>query len=130
MYFNRRWISKTIWIALSTVALPCGATAQTRYPPFPGRFLTPLADEAREVFNAGQRLYDEDNFAEAEKKFREVVQRFPRNAIADRADYYLIRTLTLLGRRLEALSQINAFGRAYPRSRWSTDVEELRIKLT
>jgi len=130
MYSNRRWISQTLWIAVTAAALPCAATAQGRYARIPGHFLTPLADEAREVFNAGQRLYDEDNFAEAEKKFREVVQRFPRHAIADRADYYLIRTLTQLGKRLEALSRINAFGRTYPRSRWSTDVEELRIKLT
>src|SRR5207253_6230351 len=98
---------------LTTVALPYAATAQARYIQIPRHFLTPLADEAREVFNAGQRLYDEDNFAEAERKFREVVQRFPRHAIADRADYYLIRTLTLLGKRLEALSRINAFGRSY-----------------
>ncbi|HYR41919.1 MAG TPA: HEAT repeat domain-containing protein [Terriglobia bacterium] len=130
MYSNRRWISKAIWIALSTVAVPYAATGQVRHIQIPRNFLTPLADEARDVFNTGQRLYDEDNFAEAEKKFREVVQRFPRHAIADRADYYLIRTLTQLGKRLEAISRINTFGRSYPRSRWSTDVEELRIRLT
>src|SRR6267143_909820 len=130
MYSNRRWISQAVCIALSAAALPYTATAQARYFQIPRHFLTPFADEARQAFNAGQMLYDEDNFAEAEKKFREVVQRFPRHAIADRADYYLIRTLTQLGKRLEALSRINAFGRTYPRSRWSTDVEELRIKLT
>jgi tetratricopeptide (TPR) repeat protein len=132
MYSNRRWISKTVWIGMSAVALPYAATAQVRHigPAGSAHFVRPLADEAREVFNAGQRLYDEDNFGEAEKKFREVVQRFPRHTIADRAEYYLIRTLTQLGRRLEALSRINAFARTYPRSRWSTDVEELRIKLT
>src|SRR3989475_1559052 len=130
MYSNRRWISKAIWMGLSAVTLPHAASAQAPPIQVPRHFFTPLADEAREVFNAGQRLYDEDNFAEAERKFREVVQRFPRHAIADRADYYLIRTLTQLGKRLEALSRINAFGRSYPRSRWSSDVEELRIKLT
>ena len=78
MYSNRRWISKATWIALTTVALPYAATAQARYIQIPRHFLTPLADEAREVFNAGQRLYDEDNFAEAERKFREVVAKVPK----------------------------------------------------
>jgi tetratricopeptide (TPR) repeat protein len=130
MYSSRRWISKAIWIALSTMALPCSASAQARQMQAPRRFFSGLADEARDIFNAGQRLYDEDNFAEAEKKFREVTLRFPRHLIAARADYYLIRTLTQLGKRAEALSRINAFARTHPRSRWSTDVEELRIKLT
>jgi HEAT repeat protein len=133
MYSNRRWISKATWIALttlSTVVLPCAASAKARQVQVPRHFLSALADEARDIFNAGQTLYDEDNFADAEKKFREVIQRFPRHVIADRAEYYLIRTLTQLGRKAEALLRINAFARTYPRSRWSTDVEELRIKLT
>jgi len=51
MYSNRRWISKAIWIALSTVALPYAATGQVRHIQIPRNFLTPLADEARDVFN-------------------------------------------------------------------------------
>ncbi len=121
---------KTIRILLATLALPCVVSAQNVTVHVPRHFLTPPSDEARETFNAGQRLYDEDNFAEAERKFREVIQRFPRHPIADRADYYLIRTLTQLGKRSEALSRVNAFARTYPRSRWVTDVEEMKIRLT
>jgi len=51
-------------------------------------------DEARDLLNAGQDLYDDDKFIEAEKKFRQVVSRFPRNVITDRAEYYPIRSLT------------------------------------
>ena len=120
---------KTIRILLATLALPCVVSAQNVSVHVPRHFLTP-SDEARETFNAGQRLYDEDNFAEAERKFREVVQRFPRHPIADRADYYLIRTLTQLGKRSEALSRVNAFARTYPRSRWVSDVEEIKIRLS
>jgi hypothetical protein len=133
MYPSRRWVSKATWIALitlSTVAMPCAASAQARPVQVPRHFFSVLADEARDIFNAGQMLYDQDNFVDAEKRFREVIQRFPRHIIADRADYYLIRTLTQLGKKAEALSRINAFARTYPRSRWSTDVEELKIKLT
>jgi hypothetical protein len=121
---------KTIRILLATLALPCVVSAQNVTVHVPRHFLTPPSDEARDTFNAGQRLYDEDNFAEAERKFREVIQRFPRHPIADRADYYLIRTLTQLGKRSEALSRVNAFARTYPRSRWVTDVEEMKIRLT
>jgi len=121
---------KTIRILLATLALPCVVSAQNVTVHVPRHFLTPPSDEARETFNAGQRLYDEDNFTEAERKFREVVQRFPRHPMADRADYYLIRTLTQLGKRSEALSRVNAFARTYPRSRWVTDVEEMKIRLT
>src|SRR5438105_2473041 len=121
---------KTIRILLATLALPFAVSAQNVTVHMPRHFLTPPSDEARETFNTGQRLYDEDNFAEAERKFREVIQKFPRHPIADRADYYLIRTLTQLGKRVEALSRVNAFERTYPRSRWVTDVEELKIRLT
>jgi len=88
------------------------------------------ADEARELFNAGQRFFDEYRLRDAENKFREVVRRFPKNAIADRADYYLIRTLAQVGKKDEALGRINGFARQYPKSRWLGEVQELRIQLT
>ena len=130
MHSNRRWISKVIWVALGALAVPRIVSAQTLIMQVPRHFVTPYGDEARDIFNSGQRLYDQDNFADAEKRFREVIQRFPGHIITDRAEYYLIRTLTQLGRRAEAITRINGFARTYPRSRWSTDVEELRIKLT
>ncbi len=103
--------------------------AQTQTPNFSFSLLL-QGDQPRELFNAGQKFYDENNFAEAEKKFREVVNRFPRHRFAERADYYLIRTLTQIGKRDEALGRINAFARTYPKSSWQNDVRELRIQLT
>ncbi|MBI2150697.1 MAG: HEAT repeat domain-containing protein, partial [Acidobacteria bacterium] len=50
--------------------------------------------------------------------------------IADKADYYLIRTLDQQGKRSEALVRIDAFPKVYPRSQWQTDVEEMRVRLT
>jgi hypothetical protein len=130
MHSNRGWISKVIWVALGVLAGTQIVSAQSVQVQVPRRFVAPFADEAREIFNSGRILYDQDNFTDAEKRFREVIQRFPGHIIADRAEYYLIRTLTQLGRRAEAITRINGFPRTYPRSRWSTDVEELRIKLT
>src|SRR6185295_4652192 len=74
--------------------------------------------------------YDEYRFADAEGRFREVVRRFPTNPIADRANYYLIRTLAQVGKKAEALSRIDLFPKQYPKSRWLDDVTEIRIQLT
>jgi tetratricopeptide (TPR) repeat protein len=130
MHSNRRWILTGVGIALGALAGPGMLQAQTVYVQTPRHFRPPLGDEARDIFNSGQRLYDQDNFVAAEKRFREVIQKFPTHIIAARAEYYLIRVLTQLGKRAEALARINSFGKMYPRSRWSTDVEELRIRLT
>ena len=105
------------------------ARAQTHAPNYLFNFSFQI-DQARELFVSGQKFYDENNFVEAEKQFREVLRRFPRNRFAERADYYLIRTLTQLGRRAEAIGRINAFARQYPKSSWQDDVRELRIRLT
>ena len=132
MYSNRRWISKLMLIALAVLALPPLASGQSKRVVFAQRSLAPAAapDEARDLFNAGQNFYDEDKFAEAEKKFREVLSKFPKNAIADKADYYLIRTLSQQGKKNDALTRINAFTRQYPKSKWLQDVQEWSMRLT
>jgi len=132
MYSNRKWIFRVMLAGIGIMAMVPGASAQIQIHNIDlrNRFLPKLLDQARDLFNAGQEYYDEGKFAEAEKRFREVIQRFPQNVIADRADYYLIRTLKQLERKTEALSRIDAFGKSYPKSKWLNDVEELRISLT
>src|SRR5436309_753467 len=93
------------------------------------RFVEP-ADPARDLFNTGQKFFDQNRHADAERTFREVIEKYPKNAIVDRAEYYLIRTLTQTGRRAEALERINAFAKKYPKSTWQPDVEELKMGLT
>ncbi len=87
-------------------------------------------DEARDLFNEGRRLYDQNDYLEAEEKFQEVIRRFPENAITDRTAYYLIRTLVRRERAAEALSEIALFPNRYPGSRWATDVREEQLRLT
>ena len=132
MYSNRKWIFRAMLAGIGIMAMVTGASAQIQIHNIDlrNRFLPKLLDQARDLFNAGQEFYDEGKFAEAEKRFREVIQRFPQNVIADRADYYLIRTLKQLERKTEALSRIDAFGKSYPKSKWLNDVKELRISLT
>jgi tetratricopeptide (TPR) repeat protein len=127
MYSKMRWLKKLSIPAVAVCVIVPAASAQTRVL----RIQSLVApDEAREIFNAGQRFFDEYRFAEAETKFRDVIRRFPKNPIADRADYYLIRTLVQVGKKNEALSRIDAFARQYPKSPWIDDVQELRIQLT
>jgi tetratricopeptide (TPR) repeat protein len=87
-------------------------------------------DDARDIFNEGRRLYDQNDYLEAEQKFQEVIRRFPDNAIADRTAYYLIRTLVRRARASEALTEIAMFPTRYPGSRWATDVQEEQLRLT
>jgi tetratricopeptide (TPR) repeat protein len=105
-------------VAASLLTLLPSVSGQSRHTVFIQHSLlaAPAPDEARDIFNAGQTFYDEDKFAEAERKFREVVSKFPKNVIADRADYYLIRTLSQQGKKTEALTRIGAFAKQYPKS--------------
>jgi len=129
MYSNQKWISKIMSTVFVTVVLASAASAQQIHIwAHTQAFAAP--DEARDLFNEGQRLFDDNRFADAESKFRQVIRRFPKNPIADRADYYLIRTLAQVGKKPEAISRINGFARLYPKSRWQGDVEEMRIQLT
>src|SRR5262245_1461554 len=130
MFSKRNWIPKLILTASVPLALASAASAQVVIWG-QARTLSLLpADEARDIFNAGQRYFDEYKFGDAENKFREVVRRFPSNAIADRADYYLIRTLVQVGKKSEAVSRIDSFAKQHPKSQWLSDVQELRIELT
>jgi hypothetical protein len=88
------------------------------------------SDPARELFNVGQTFYDQFRFADAEKTFRDVVVKYPKSPIADRAEYYLIRTLAQNRKQPEALDRINSFQKSHPKSPWIPDVQEIRIQLT
>src|SRR5262245_47601727 len=128
MYSSVKWISNFVSVVFVTLVLSAGASAQIRVYVPAQSFLPP--DEARDIYNAGKAFYDESRYTDAENKFREVVRRFPKNPITDRADYWLIRTLAQLGKRTDALNRIDAFAKQYPKSPWLDDIQEFRIQLT
>ena len=136
MHSNRSRFSKLLLIITVLLTYSLSAHAQlvsphgqfVRISPIQRSLLPP--DEARDLFNAGEALYDQRKFVEAERRFREVISRFPRNSIADKADYYLIRTLTQIGKNSDALVRINFFAKQYPKSNWLDDVQEIRMQLT
>lgn len=120
-----------VLIAAGALAVAPSAFAQTlSVPVFQRNLVEPAGDPARELFNQGQSLYDKFRYIEAERTFRDVVARYSRSSIADKAEYYLIRTLGQLGKTQEALTRINLFPKMYPNSAWNGDVEELGMQLT
>lgn len=123
-----KWISRMMLVLLALIAVSPRARAQDAE--FLRPFMAMSPDAARDLYNAGKDLYDAQKYADAEKKLREVVAKFPKNAITDRSDYLLMRTLVKLGKVNEALSRANEFDKLYPRSDWRSDVRELRINLT
>src|SRR5258708_5643370 len=124
MYSNLKWISKVMLLGLGVAAFASTASAQyARVSALQSSLLpAPAPDEARDIFNAGLQFYDQSRYAQAEVKFREVLTRFPKNPIADRADYYYIRTLIQTGKKNDALRHINGFERQHPGSTWIPDV--------
>lgn len=134
MFSNGKWISKSILMVIAGLGVSAsGALAQTgRVVIVQRNFLEegPVDRAARELFNVGQKFYDQLRYPDAERTFREVLQKYSKSAIADKAGYYLIRTLFQSDKRTEALEQINAFPKSYPNSAWNGDVQEIRIQLT
>jgi hypothetical protein len=84
---------------------------------------------ARTLFKEGQGFWDEGKFADAEKRFREALTRYPRAEQSDRTAYYLITTLIKLNRPAEARTEIQHFYSNYPHSSWRGDVDEKRLSL-
>ena len=128
MYSKTKWITKfgpvTLVIALSVSSL----AGQSRNLPMHFRFVE--MDEARDLMNSGKALLDNGKYTEASDKFREVVNRFPRNPVAEQSNYFLIRSLASLKKNAEALTLIDKFLKERPKSRWAGDVRELRVELS
>jgi len=85
--------------------------------------------EARRLWNEGRELSDDGSYADAEKKFREGLTKYPKSDMADRSSYYLIKALVKLRRYQDANSEIENFYRNYPGSRWKEDVDQESLAL-
>jgi tetratricopeptide (TPR) repeat protein len=87
-------------------------------------------NQARSLFLEGCDLWDDGKFVDAERKFRDALNRYPKAEQSDRTSYYLITTLIQLGRADEARAEILNFYKLYPQSTWRSDVEEKRLMLS
>src|SRR6187399_1104801 len=105
------------------------ATGASTFYPKSGMAQSTPNTEAKRLWNEGRDLYDDGNYAEAEKKFREALTKYPRVEQSDRTTYYLIITLEKLRRFQEARTEIENFNRNFPGSRWRSDVDERSMAL-
>ena len=112
--------------AVSSLILAIGMIAS--YPSVGVAQTAPENPEARKLWNAGIELFNDGNFADAEKTFRETLTKYPKYQ-ADRTTYYLIRTLEKLRRFRDARTEIENFHRNFPGSRWRDDVDEVSLAL-
>jgi hypothetical protein len=85
---------------------------------------------AKELFDAGDEFLNDGNFAEAERKFREALTKYPKAERSDRTAYYLILTLQKLGRVQDARTEIQNFYRNHPKSVWREDVDQKNMVLS
>ena len=85
--------------------------------------------EARRLWNEGNDLFNDRNFADAEKRFREGLTKYPKSDQSEKTAYYLILTLEKLRRYPEARTEIDNFHRNYPGSLWRVDVDEISVAL-
>jgi len=86
-------------------------------------------EEARKLWKDGNDLYNQRNFAEAEKKFRDALMKYPKADQSDRNAYYLIITLEKLRRLQDLRTEIENFHRNYSGSPWREDVDEVNVRL-
>jgi len=128
---RRSQSAATVCLAIAAVVLIAApGVAQAPTTPFGYSFTELAADEARDLHNLGQLLFDQGKFRDAERRFREVIRKFPKNEIAPKSDYYLMRSLVRLGKKNEALDRAKVFTKAYPGSSWYRDVQDLVMSLT
>jgi HEAT repeat protein len=114
----------TLVIALSVSSL----AGQSRKVPMHFGFVE--MDEARDLMNSGKTLFDNGKYTEASEKFREVVNKFPRNPVAEQSNYLLMVSLSKLKKNAEALALIDKFLKERPKSRWADDVRVLQVELS
>src|SRR5262245_2407514 len=115
-------------VLLTFAIIPAPLQAQTSVNPKQFGFMA--ADAARDQFNAGRDYFDDHKYAQAETVLRDLIRKYPRNAITDSGHYYLIRTLSKQGKVAEAKKEIEIFEKTYRKSPWLTDVKELSVQLS
>jgi len=105
------------------------ASGASAFYPRVGMAQSSQTSEARRLWSEGNELYNDGNYADAEKKFREALTKYPRVDQSDRTTFYLIITLEKLRRYQEARVEIENFNRNFPGSRWRSDVDERSMAL-
>ena len=123
----KTWITAAAACCL-TIPVVTAAAQTVAIPGMDFRFVE--ADGARDAFNSGRDLYEAGKYVQAESVFRDMLRKWPKNTIADRGAYYLIRTLGDQGKIQEMQAEIEQFQKTYKKSVWLKDVIQYQMQRT
>jgi len=84
-------------------------------------------DRVQELYDEGREALDEGQYAQAAKKFQELVQM--KSSQTDAGLYWLAYAENKQGKRDAALSTIGDLKKSYPQSRWTKDADVLALEI-
>ena len=84
---------------------------------------------AAKLFSEGRDLVGDEDWANAEGKFRRFVQLYPKDANLDAALYWLAFSLTKQAKYDEAEKHLKRLLSEFPRSNWADDAQALRAQI-
>ena len=113
-------------LALNVVVAATVVVAQ----PATGIAQTPRENsEARRLYNEGVLSLYDGNYVEAERMFRESLNKYPKSDQAQKTSFALIEALAKLRRVQDARTEIEKFKKNFPNSAWMDDVNEKAAEL-
>lgn len=93
------------------------------------RFVDTQNSAAMQLFREGRDLIGDEEWKQAESKFRKFVAQYPKDRNADAALYWLAFALSKQGKNTEADEQLRRLLNEFPRSEWADDATALRAQL-
>ena len=123
----RRFFSLSLLIALLPVAASMAQTAvpsSSLFDPQPG---SKAAAQEDELYQAGTKALDNENYEVAVDKFGQVATM--RGRRADAALYWKAYALKYAGNKAQAQATINELRKAYPQSKWLKDAGALEVEM-
>lgn len=93
------------------------------------RFVQTQNAAAAKVFREGRDLIGDEEWAEAEGKFRSFVSSYPKEKNLDAALYWLAFTQVKQEKFHEAEKQLKRLLAEFPRSNWADDASALRVQI-
>ncbi|HKR00466.1 MAG TPA: HEAT repeat domain-containing protein [Pyrinomonadaceae bacterium] len=93
------------------------------------RFVQSQNAAAAQVFREGRDFIGDEEWAEAEGKFRSFISSYPKDGNLDAALYWLAFALSKQEKFKEAEKQLKRLLKEFPRSNWADDATALRVQI-
>src|SRR5947199_6971386 len=93
------------------------------------RFVDTQNAAAAQLFREGRDLIGDEDWKQAEGKFRRFVSQYPKDKNVDAALYWMAFALSKQGKYAEADNQLKKLLAEFPRSDWADDATALRAQM-